>query len=39
MSVHPLLSIARPSIPAFRAGDPGSNPGRSTIKTIDRVKV
>ena len=23
-------SIARPSIPAFRAGDPGSNPGRST---------
>ena len=23
-------SIARLSIPAFRAGDPGSNPGRST---------
>src|SRR4030042_4826476 len=24
-------SIARPSIPAFRVGDPGPNPGRSTI--------
>ena len=25
-------SIARLSIPAFRVGDPGPNPGRSTIK-------
>ena len=27
-------SIARSSIPAFRAGDAGSNPARSTIQTI-----
>ncbi len=27
-------SIARLSIPAFRAGDPGPNPGRSTITKL-----
>ncbi len=27
-------SIVRPSIPAFRVGDPGPNPGRSTKKTF-----
>ena len=29
-------SIARLSIPAFRAGDPGPNPGRSTNLTLSR---
>ncbi len=34
-------SIARLSIPAFRAGDPGSNPGRSTKITthIDVIQI
>jgi len=28
-----------PSIPAFRAGDPGSNPGRSTILKLRELRL
>ncbi len=32
-----LPNIARLSIPAFRAGDPGSNPGRSTKNHTNKI--